>query len=94
MLIPVKIHRFIQTLLDFSVGVENERMRSSKLDNWVRVRIKNVIAHSQTQNCLEAIAIQRRSHTKYMKMYQFSIGFLIEILSISRYVTDAVDLQL
>ena len=50
MLIPVKIHRFIQTLLDFSVGVENECIRSSKMDNWDPVRIKNAVALSQTHN--------------------------------------------
>ena len=42
MLIPVKIHRFIQTLLDFSVGVENECIRSCKMDNCARVSLRGL----------------------------------------------------
>ena len=96
MLIPVKIHRIIQTLVDMLCSVENECIMSSKMANWAHVRIKNAIALSQTQNSLETSAIQRKSHTKYMEFYKFSIGSLIQnvsLLSTSLHLNDCVALQ-
>ena len=96
MLIPVKIHRIIQTLVDMLCSVENGCIMSSKMDNWAHVRIKNAIALSQTQNSLETSAIQRKSHTKYMEFYKFSIGSLIQnvsLLSTSLHLNDCVALQ-
>ena len=40
----------LQALLEILVSVENECIRSSKMDNWAPVRIKNAVALSQTHN--------------------------------------------
>ena len=58
------MHGFHEIMLCRLVHVENDGILSRKMDNWVRVGIKNAIALFQTQTSLETRVILVQNPTK------------------------------
>ncbi len=58
------MHGFPEIMLCRLVTVENDGILSRKMDNWVRVGIKNAIALFQTQSSLETRVILVQNPTK------------------------------